>query len=64
MAKQAVSAMEAPSVPAMETQEVLVSHLVGCPGGRTEVFDAAKPSGQPVTIARCIECGGSNVKEK
>jgi len=50
------------------------AHMENCPGidgsARIEEFDARRPArpdqavpAQDVTVTRCIECGGSSVKE-
>jgi len=38
-----------------------VTHLDGCPQGRLESFGATSPSGTPLTVTRCIDCGVSAV---
>lgn len=47
------------------------AHLEGCPGGRVEAYESRRPpnpkQGIPaadVTVARCVECGGSTVKDQ
>lgn len=46
-------------------------HLRDCPGGRVEAYANVKPArpqagepAQPVTVVRCIECGGSTVLDR
>jgi hypothetical protein len=36
-------------------------HLEGCPKGRSESFGATSPTGEPLTVTRCIDCGADAV---
>ena len=38
-----------------------MTHLDGCPKGRSESFGATSPSGEPLTVTRCIDCGAGAV---
>ena len=38
-----------------------IRHLDGCPAGRTEEYEATRPDGEKVVVARCIDCGASTV---
>ena len=38
-----------------------VTHLDGCPSGRSESFGATSPGGDQLTVTRCIDCGADTV---
>ena len=38
-----------------------VTHLDGCPNGRSESFGATSPGGYGLTVTRCIDCGADTV---
>lgn len=38
-----------------------LTHLDGCPKGRSESFDATSPAGNELTVTRCIDCGAGAV---
>lgn len=38
-----------------------VTHLDGCPNGRSESFGATSPGGDELTVTRCIDCGADTV---
>ena len=38
-----------------------VTHLDGCPKGRSESFGATSPGGDELTVTRCIDCGADTV---
>ena len=38
-----------------------VTHLDGCPKGRSESFGATSPGGDALTVTRCIDCGADTV---
>ncbi len=40
-----------------------MTHLDGCPKGRSESYGATSPSGEPLTVTRCIDCGASAVSK-
>lgn len=42
-----------------------IRHLDGCPKERSEEYEAKRPQsagGDAITVARCIDCGASNVE--
>ena len=38
-----------------------MTHLAGCPKGRSESFGATSPGGAALTVTRCIDCGADSV---
>lgn len=38
-----------------------IRHKDGCPEKRVEQYDATRPDGTAVSLARCIECGEQTV---
>ena len=38
-----------------------LTHLDGCPKGRSESFGATSPGGDALTVTRCIDCGADTV---
>ena len=38
-----------------------LTHLAGCPKGRSESFGATSPGGGELTVTRCIDCGADAV---
>ena len=38
-----------------------VTHLDGCPKGRSESFGASSPGVDALTVTRCIDCGADAV---
>lgn len=53
--------------PKSETSKLAseIRHLEGCPAERLEEYEAKRPEsagGDVITVARCIECGASNVE--
>ena len=38
-----------------------LTHLDGCPKGRSESFGATSPGGDALTVTRCIDCGAGAV---
>ena len=38
-----------------------LTHLDGCPKGRSESFGATSPGGEVLTVTRCIDCGADTV---
>lgn len=38
-----------------------IRHLDGCPAERTEEYQAQRPGGDTVSVARCVDCGASTV---
>lgn len=40
-----------------------VTHLEGCPKGRSESFGATSPGGDALTVTRCIDCGADTVSK-
>ena len=40
-----------------------ITHLDGCPQGRSESFGATSPGGDDLTVTRCIDCGADAVSK-
>lgn len=38
-----------------------LTHLEGCPKGRSESFGATSPGGDELFVTRCIDCGATVV---
>ena len=38
-----------------------MTHLAGCPKGRSESFGATSLGGDALTVTRCIDCGADTV---
>ena len=39
-----------------------IHHRDGCPEERAEMYQAARPNGEVLTVARCIDCGAATVE--
>ena len=40
-----------------------ITHLDGCPQGRSESFGATSPGGNELIVTRCIDCGADAVSK-
>ena len=39
-----------------------IHHRRGCPNERGETYEATRPNGEVVTVARCIDCGAATIE--